>query len=297
MIGLRILFEMPHPVTIRECAVPFLHLLPEDVDLSLGEYDLYIYYKDVSSLPARHGDEIKIGDRYYCKHKEWDIEHFCVWHCATPTSEPYAFVHWINASRIEVLFLPERTDLVNLGRQLFNLIGMETLLLANNGFMLHSSFISYRNKGILFSASSGTGKSTQADLWIKYCGAEIINGDRAGLIRENTGSWLAYGLPYAGSSGIYKNKSVRICMVVMLSQSQENTVHRMSRREAFQQIYTQVVAHRWDTGFVNETMNRIVAFISEVPVYHLACRPDKEATDLIREIADRLIDMKHEEYY
>lgn len=42
---------------------------------------------------------------------------------------------------------------------------MELVFIINQGFQLHASVINWKDKGILFSAPSGTGKSTQADLW------------------------------------------------------------------------------------------------------------------------------------
>ena len=59
-----------------------------------------------------------------------------------------------------------------------------------------ASFIRWQGRGILFSAPSGTGKSTQANLWVQHQGAEVINGDRAAL-RQVGGRWQAFGLPYA----------------------------------------------------------------------------------------------------
>ena len=56
--------------------------------------------------------------------------------------------------------------------------------------------------GILFSGPSGIGKSTQAALWQRYAGAEIVNGDRA-LVRPDTGT--VSGVFYAGTSGISRN--------------------------------------------------------------------------------------------
>ena len=96
------------------------------------------------------------------------------------------------------------------------MLAMELVLIINQGFQLHASVINWKDKGILFSAPSGTGKSTQADLWKKYEGAEVINGDRA-LIRKEKGDFTVYGYPYAGTSKIYTNFSApikAICEIV-----------------------------------------------------------------------------------
>lgn len=73
-------------------------------------------------------------------------------------------------------------------------------ILADAGMLvLHSSYIVTRQEqGILFSGPSGIGKSTQAALWQRYAGAEIVNGDRA-LVRPDTGT--VSGVFYAGTSG------------------------------------------------------------------------------------------------
>ena len=77
-------------------------------------------------------------------------------------------------------------------------------ILADAGMLvLHSSYIVTRQEqGILFSGPSGIGKSTQAALWQRYAGAEIVNGDRA-LVRPDTGT--VSGVFYAGTSGISRN--------------------------------------------------------------------------------------------
>lgn len=69
-------------------------------------------------------------------------------------------------------------------RNICDLLGLERLLLSRQGLLLHASFIRWQDRGILFSAPSGTGKSTQADLWVRHRGAEVINGDRAALRRS-----------------------------------------------------------------------------------------------------------------
>ena len=81
-------------------------------------------------------------------------------------------------------------------------------ILADAGMLvLHSAYIITRQgQGILFSGPSGIGKSTQAALWQRYAGAEIVNGDRA-LVRPDTGT--VSGVFYAGTSGISGTSRLR----------------------------------------------------------------------------------------
>ena len=46
---------------------------------------------------------------------------------------------------------------------MFNAMGFDVLLAKERKLILHASFIVYRNKAILFSAPSGTGKSLCLD--------------------------------------------------------------------------------------------------------------------------------------
>lgn len=162
----------------------------------------------------------------------------------------------------------------------FNHLAFETVLLSYQGFVLHSSVISYRNSGILFTASSGTGKSTQADLWNKYKNAEIINGDRA-MIRKVEEAYWAYGSPVAGSSGIFKNEKVKIKAIIVLSQSKENRIRRMDRRESFVYLLQQTLINEWDREYTSKVTDLLLDITSEIPIYSLACRPDLEAVELV----------------
>ncbi len=69
--------------------------------------------------------------------------------------------------------------------QLLAVTGFSSALLYRDCLTFHCSYILHQNRAILFAAPSGTGKSTQAALWEKYRGAEIIIGDRGLLFRRN----------------------------------------------------------------------------------------------------------------
>ena len=136
-------------------------------------------------------------------------------------------------------------------------------------------------RALLFSAPSGTGKSTQADLWEKTAGGEVVNGDRT-LLRKKDGVWHAYGCPMCGTSGIHKQGCEPIHAIVMLSQGKENTVKRLTPGEAFQRIYPEVTVPRWNRELVLRAMELLDDVMARVPIYALSCTPDERAVTALR---------------
>ena len=184
--------------------------------------------------------------------------------------------------------MPGREEDFKYSKNVLEGITIEKILNKFNAFILHSSFIKWQDKAIIFSAPSGTGKSTQADLWAKYENAEIINGDRSG-IRKIDNKWTAYGLPIAGSSGIYKNKKAEISHIIVLRQGKENKLTKLSPREAFIKLYSETLVHTWDKEFQENIVNMITDVVQSVPIYQYECLPDKSEVDFLKEqiIKDR----------
>ena len=176
-------------------------------------------------------------------------------------------------------------DRVSAMRSLDNLLDaseLELLLTRLGVFSLHSSLVR-RAEGdsILFTAPSGTGKSTQADLWVEYAGADILNGDRS-MLRRVDGVWTAFGSPFAGSSSIFRNESAPVRALVVLRQAPENTIRRLSLAEAFRAIYSESVLPRWHTEAHQRVISLVTEIVSETPVYLLACTPDDRPVTLLK---------------
>ena len=160
-------------------------------------------------------------------------------------------------------------------------LAMEKVMLINDTFQLHASVVEKNGKGILFTAPSGTGKSTQANLWKEYEKAVIINGDKA-MIRKNDGKFSVYGSPYAGSSKIYKDISAPVHGIVVLAQAKENRIEVLPKAEAFMKIFKESVVNIWNEDYLIRLTGLIQELVSEVPIYYLACRPDKSAVNLLK---------------
>ena len=164
-------------------------------------------------------------------------------------------------------------------------VNFNHIMLEHDAIVLHSSYVLHKGKAILFCAPSGTGKSTQADLWAKHRGAEIINGDRA-LLRRTDGKFTANGVYYAGTSGICKNVTAPIAAIVMLGQAKENRICRISGAEAFlglfrQSAYSKTVAT--DPGLAAGLLSDAA---EKLPVIRLDCLPDESAVKALEDFME-----------
>lgn len=161
-------------------------------------------------------------------------------------------------------------------------IESEKLITEAGGILMHASFIEYRGEAILFTAPSGTGKSTQADLWVKYRNAEIINGDRC-AVRFIDGKVYACGVPFAGSSNISKNRTLPLKCIVCLGQSLETTITKLTGYKAFRYLYEGVGVNAWDKEHVEKVTGIVERIIGCTPIYKLDCTPDLSAVEALEE--------------
>ena len=162
-------------------------------------------------------------------------------------------------------------------------LSLETQILDFDGIFMHASLISVGGKGIIFSAPSGVGKSTQAALWEKHRGARVLNGDRA-AVRYIDGRWIAYGSPWAGSSGIYVNDSVELTAIVFLGQAKENMIRPLGGVEAFNAMMRGGIFPYWSKDKMALACSISERLLSQVKVYELRCRPDESAVEALEKL-------------
>lgn len=153
------------------------------------------------------------------------------------------------------------------------------IVLSQGALHLHSSFVLYRDKAILFTGPSGIGKTTQAELWRDYRGGLIVNGD-ASLIRKVDDVWQAFGTPIHGSSPYCENRQAPIAALIALRQGKENRMERLDGYEALRFCLPELYRPKMEPETEDVFWNTVDAFFSEIPVYLLTCRPDEDAVAL-----------------
>ena len=269
LVGIKLCVNIPYKIKIKQDSKEFIiNDVDEDIIVDFIEIETPFFIK--GKILCRGIVSVKstnIGLVY-------DIR-------IQPGAEPYAWFIPVKENHYEVRYLKGSEKYIEYSRNLLEIINLGQVLNTFHAFILHSSVIEWQNKAILFSAPSGTGKSTQADLWERYENAEVINGDKAG-IRKIEGIWTAYGLPIAGTSGIYKNKKAEISHIIVLKQGKENKLTKLSPREAFIKIYSETTLHTWDEKYQENIINMISDLVQNVRIYQYECLPDKSAVEFLK---------------
>ena len=165
---------------------------------------------------------------------------------------------------------------------LFDALGLPDLFLEQGAGLLHAAFIGTGETGLLFAGQKGQGKSTQAQLWEHYRGAELINGDRA-EVRLTENSLIAWGVPLCGSSRVCLNKKKEVKAIVFPFRSIRNSVSVLSPMEAFKLLIGCFSYTESDPTMQEKAVTLAERIAENVPCYRLECLPDETAVTALTE--------------
>ncbi len=150
--------------------------------------------------------------------------------------------------------------------------------LIDDGVILyHGSVIAVDGQGYLFTAKSGTGKSTHTALWRERFGerAVMVNDDKP-LLRVKDGQVIVYGTPWNGKHRLGNNISVPLKALCILERAEKNTIERVEPSSVLSLLMQQVNRISDPAKFI-KTMDILEQILKIVPVYRLKCNMDPEA--------------------
>lgn len=154
-------------------------------------------------------------------------------------------------------------------------------LLKYGVILFHGSAVALDGEVYLFTAPSGTGKSTHARLWVRGVGNRItmVNDDKPFLGVGDDGKVYVYGSPWNGKHKLGENVCMPLKAICILSQATENRIKRVSAGDAFQTIYTQTYRKSTDARFMDDTLT-VLEKVLEYPIWKLECNVSREAFKL-----------------
>lgn len=144
-------------------------------------------------------------------------------------------------------------------------------------FLMHGAVISWKDNAYMFTAPSGTGKSTHISLWRKYLGEGVqsINGDKPFLSVSDT-EVRAYGTPWAGKERWQHNTSAPLKGICILAQAKENKIRKLTPGESLNYLLRQI--HFTTTPEkAAHTLDLLDKLLTQIPVWYLECDISKEA--------------------
>lgn len=174
--------------------------------------------------------------------------------------------------------------------------------------LFHGSCVAVDGAGYLFTAKSGTGKSTHTRLWRELLGsrAVMVNDDKPlihvppvilseaersrRISSETVGFFtyaqndterrpLAYGTPWDGKHRLSSNIFVPLKAICILKRAAENRIEPIPAREAYHMLLQQVYRPADPTALA-KTLVLLDRLAAAVKLYRLGCNMQPEAARL-----------------
>ena len=146
--------------------------------------------------------------------------------------------------------------------------------------LFHGSAVAVDGETYLFTAVSGTGKSTHTRLWRELLGdrAVMVNDDKP-LIHITDNGVMAYGTPFNGKHQIGENIAVPLKAICILERSPDNHIERITRDDAYPMLVQQILRPRKPEQMA-KTMQLIDLLAAQVQLYRLGCNMDISAAEV-----------------
>ena len=149
-----------------------------------------------------------------------------------------------------------------------------------DGLMMHAAVVAVDGKAYVFTAPSGTGKTTHISLWLNHfeTRAQVVNGDKP-VLRFIDGVLYACGSPWQGSENWGNNIMCPVMGICFLEQARDNSICPLVKEDVIRRLLPQVYRPRKQEDFdsVWLVLDRLV---TTADFYLLKCNRDPEAARL-----------------
>lgn len=146
-----------------------------------------------------------------------------------------------------------------------------------NRFVFHGATITFNDDGYVFTAPSGTGKSTHIKLWRNSFRnkVKIVNGDKP-IFQIDGDRVFAYGTPWAGKEKWQRNVSAEIKGICLLRRGDSNIIRKISVVDSLSFFLKQTYIPK-NKETAEKTLELIDSILRNVPIYELKCDISQDA--------------------
>lgn len=152
-------------------------------------------------------------------------------------------------------------------------------IIEHGRFFLHASAVVLNGEAYLFSAPSGTGKSTHTALWLeKFKGSYILNDDKPVLLPQKDGVTVC-GTPFSGKTNLQINRAVPLRAICFLNRGNENSIKPIAGDRAIALMLNNT--YRPKSG---RNMNFLLDMIGQVAektaIFEMNCKNEPAAAEM-----------------
>lgn len=149
-------------------------------------------------------------------------------------------------------------------------------MLDYDAVVFHGSVVALEGRAYLFTARSGTGKTTHTRLWLKNIpGSYVLNGDKP-MLRLDGARVLACGTPWMGKERLGCRGILPLEAICLLERDEKNRIEPISFHEAMAGLIQQTHRPEGGDAFV-KTLSLIGKLGGCVRLYRLGCNMEDEA--------------------
>lgn len=143
--------------------------------------------------------------------------------------------------------------------------------------LFHGSCVAVDGEAYLFTAKSGTGKSTHTRLWRELLGerAVMVNDDKP-LIRITGTEAVICGTPWDGKHRLSSNIAVRLKAVCIIERAEKNSIRPITSGEAYPMLLQQTYRPLYAPA-MSKTLTLIDRLALSASFWRLGCNKDIEA--------------------
>ena len=150
-------------------------------------------------------------------------------------------------------------------------------LVNHDTVLFHGSVVAVDGQAYLFTAKSGTGKSTHTRLWREMLGerAVMVNDDKP-FLRVTDDGVVACGSPWNGKHRLGMDIQVPLKAICILERGQENKIVRIEPQEGLHMLLQQSNRPN-DAKMMGTYLGMIDTIAKCVPLFRMRCNMDPEA--------------------
>ena len=153
-------------------------------------------------------------------------------------------------------------------------------LIADGVLLFHGSAVAVDGEGYLFTAKSGTGKSTHTRLWRQVFGdrAVMVNDDKPFLKITQRGVWVC-GAPWSGKHGLDTNITVPLKGICLLERGTENRIQKVCIQDLWERLLHESYCPLDPAR--QEAFRSLVKTLGEnTPLWRMECTRDPQAAQI-----------------